>query len=122
MMLERRPVIIAIDFDGTIVTNNFPDIGELIPKAKETIKRLKDEGNILILWTCREGNNLDKALEFCKKEGIEFDAVNENYKQLPFKTSSKIYADYYIDDRAKGVDWEKIYEDISNHQVDPFIK
>lgn len=118
---ERKPII-AIDFDGTIVTNAFPHIGKLMPNAKDVISKLKRDGNIIILWTCREGKNLEKALDFCKEIGIEFDAINENYKYLPFNTSNKIYADYYIDDRAKEVDWKKSYEEISKYKMDPFIK
>jgi hydroxymethylpyrimidine pyrophosphatase-like HAD family hydrolase len=100
-------MIIAIDFDDTIVEDsNWPEVGKFRYKAKEVIKELKKR-HTLILWTCRYGEYLEMAIRFLKENGIEFDYINE-CPLVP--TSNKIYADVYIDDRALGgtVDWERI--------------
>lgn len=103
--------IIAIDFDGTIVEHRFPEIGPLKHGADYFIKKLKQSGCRLILWTCRSGYYLDEAVEFCKGLGIEFDAINDNIPELSFRPWPKIYADIYIDDR-QGLgftDWNETY-------------
>ena len=106
-------MIIAVDFDGTIVTHKYPAMGKEIPFAIKTLKLLQKKGHKLILWTYRPGKDLDKALEFCKKRGLTFYAVNNNFDGEEFDNtySRKIYADIYIDDRnLLGLpDWEKIY-------------
>ena len=99
-------IVVAVDFDGTITQqHDYPEIGAINPLAKMVLPGLKKSGVVLILWTCREGQHLKDAVDFCKFHGIEFDAVNENAPNLPFSTSRKIYADIYIDDRAIPVDW-----------------
>lgn len=95
-----REYIIAVDFDGTIVKHDFPDIGKLKPGAKEALQNLHSKGIKIIIWTCRDGEYLEEMERFLKAEGIPFDAVNENLPSLGFKTSQKIYADLYIDDRS----------------------
>ena len=97
-------MIIAVDFDGTIVEHKYPDIGKPLPFAFETLKMLQKAGYRLILWTIREGNELEEAVEFCRKNGIEFYAVNSNYPDDEPKTSQprKVLADIYIDDRNFG--------------------
>jgi hypothetical protein len=93
---------IAVDFDGTIVENKYPKIGKPLPFAFETLIELQKKGCVLILWTCREGVLLDEAVEFCRKNGVEFYAVNQNHpdEESYIETSRKIDARYYIDDRA----------------------
>ena len=96
-------MIIAVDFDGTIVSDAYPKIG--MPRAKTInyIKCMKEEGCKIILWTCRSDKQLEEALEACRLAGIEFDAVNDNLpevKELYGNNSRKIYADVYIDDRS----------------------
>ncbi len=93
---------IAVDFDGTIVEHKYPAIGRPLLFAFETLKKLQEQRHQLILWTYRSGKELDEAVAFCRKNGIEFYAVNKNYPEEEFdeKTvSRKIQADYYIDDR-----------------------
>lgn len=103
----NKPITIAVDFDGTLCDNAFPEIG--LPK-KQTIswllKKQKDNNVKLILWTCREGEFLDKAVEWCKKYELYFDAINENLPELKFKdfANRKICADIYLDDRALNVE------------------
>ena len=100
-------MIIAIDFDGTLVQHKFPEIGEPIEGAFEVLKIMKNDGHKLILWTCRTdvpaGNFLTQAVEFCKSKGIEFDAINDNiqpYQDNIYTNCRKVYADLYLDDKA----------------------
>jgi len=110
-------MIIAVDFDGTIVEHRYPEIGKIIPNSFKILKKLKADGHILILWTYRCNEELDQAIRFCKKNGLEFHAVNNNSDDEEFDTSysRKIYADIYIDDRnILGLpNWDTIYEIIN---------
>ena len=65
-------MIIAVDFDGTIVEHRYPRIGEEIPFAVETLKLLQQEKHRLILWSVREGELLDEAIEWCRARGLDF--------------------------------------------------
>lgn len=107
-------MVIAVDFDGTIVKHKFPAIGKEIPYAIKTLKLFQEKGHKLILWTYRAGKDLDAAVEFCRKRGLVFHAVNNNFDGEDFDNtySRKIYADIYIDDRnILGIpDWKKMYE------------
>ena len=69
-------MIIAVDFDGTIVEHRYPEIGREIPFAVETLKKLIEDRHQLILWSVREGRLLDEAVEWCRQRGVEFYAVN----------------------------------------------
>lgn len=107
---------IAIDFDGTIVENRYPDIGKERPFATETIKQLSSDGHKLILWTVRSGKSLEDALAWCNKHGVTFYSVNGNNPDgaLSFskkEASPKVDADIYIDDKNIGglPDWGDIY-------------
>lgn len=109
-------MIIAIDFDGTIVEHRYPSIGRELPFAIETLKKLSEEGHRLILWTVREGRLLEEAVAFCRERGLEFYAVNRDYpeeeKGKNNHFSRKLKADLWIDDRNLGglPDWGTIYE------------
>lgn len=110
-------MIIAVDFDGTIVEHKYPEIGKEKPFAIQTLKRLQSERHMLILWTVREGKLLDEAVDFCRKRGLEFYAVNANNPDEQKKDSQstpcrKLRADMYIDDCNIGKlpDWGAIYE------------
>lgn len=105
---------IAIDFDGTIVENRYPKIGTEMPFATDTLKMLQRDKHKLILWTVREGDLLDEAVEWCRKRGVEFYAVNKDYPEEQSRHahySRKIKADLFIDDRNIGglPDWGVIY-------------
>ena len=110
-------MIIAVDFDGTIVEHKYPKIGKELPFAIDTLRTLVEEGHKLILWTSRDGELLEDALKFCRERGLEFYAVNSNYppgalfKQQAGR-SCKVVADLYIDDRNVGglPDWGTIHE------------
>ncbi|MFY0602882.1 MAG: hydrolase [Flavobacteriaceae bacterium] len=119
-MIPRNHLIIAIDFDGTIVEDAYPDIGKPKIFALETIKRLQADGHRLILWTYRSGRKLQEAVDFCTKNEIDFYAVNKNYPEEDFdnKISRKINADLFIDDRNIGgfIGWTEIYKIIYNKE------
>jgi hypothetical protein len=95
-------MIYAVDFDGTLCTNEFPDIG--IPRYTiiDFIKKRRQDGDKIILWTCRSGQNLESAIYWCNELGLEFDAINDNLAEniaCYNNNSRKVNADYYIDDR-----------------------
>lgn len=106
--LWSAPVIIAVDFDGTIVEHEYPEIGATNPEAFRWLKEFQDAGAKLILWTMRsdrpsEGNaTLSDAVGFCRLNGIEFFGVNGNPTQSNWTNSPKAYAQLYIDDAAFG--------------------
>lgn len=114
---------IAIDFDGTIVTHKYPDIGEERPFAIETLKMLQKENHLLILWTVREGKLLKDAIEWCRERGLEFYAVNQDYPEETVENnnnySRKLKADLFIDDRNIGglPDWGTMYKILSEHKT-----
>lgn len=112
-------MIIAVDFDGTIVEHKYPKIGKEKPFALATLKRLQNEGHRIALWTVREGELLQQAIDFCKERGLEFYTVNANFSdEHPEEPgySRKIKADIFIDDRNLGglPDWGTIYEMVHN--------
>ena len=72
-------MVIAVDFDGTIVEHKYPEIGKERPFAIATLKKLQAERHLLILWTVREGQLLNDAIAFCRERGLEFYAVNANH-------------------------------------------
>lgn len=78
---------IAVDFDGTIVTHEYPKIGREIPFAIETLKMLIRDQHRLILWSVREGELLQEAVDWCKERGVEFWAVNKDYPEEATKTT-----------------------------------
>lgn len=92
---------IAIDFDGTVVTHEFPKVGRDIG-AKHVLKRLTEQGHQLILWTMRSGNHLDDAIKWFSDRGIELYGIQANPTQKEWTTSPKAYAQLYIDDAALG--------------------
>lgn len=99
--------IYAFDFDGTLCENRWPEIGPAKPQAIEMAKRIKAEGNIIILWTCRVGERLAEAVSFCRGHGLEFDYVNENVPENIAKYGNdcrKIYANHYVDDKAHCIE------------------
>lgn len=97
-----RPQVVAVDFDGTIVKNVFPGIGEKNKHVIDYMKEVKESGAEIILWTTRQNEKLDEALSFLDRHNIPYDYVNENVPWLNFDTSDKIFADIYLDDRAKN--------------------
>ena len=105
---------IAVDFDGTIVEDEYPKIGKPVIFAFDTLKKLQEDGHRLILWTYRKGRALDEAVQFCENNGIIFYAINKSFPEEEFdpKYSRKINADLFIDDRNIGglMSWGEIYQ------------
>jgi len=106
---------IAVDFDGTIVEHEYPAIGKEKLFAFDTLKALQKQNHQLILWTFRNGKELEDAVGYCRSNGIEFYAVNKSYPEEVFdeKTiSRKILADVFIDDRNVGgfPGWGEIWQ------------
>ena len=131
-------MIIAIDFDGTCVTNEFPRVGIDIG-AVPILKKLTDNGHKLILFTMRSNRNdnnpiedkniqnvtgqfLDDAVNWFKQNNIPLYGIQTNPTQTEWTTSPKAYAQLYIDEAALGcpikydtevsrnafVDWERV--------------
>lgn len=117
-------MLLAIDFDGTIVEHEYPKIGREIPFAFATLKKLQEEGHDLVLWTYRAGKELEEAVEHCRKNGLEFLAVNASFPgdEVDMFTSRKINADVFVDDRNVGglPDWGIIYQLITGKGEMPF--
>ncbi len=105
---------VAIDFDGTIVEHEYPEIGEEKLFAFETLREMQKRGFRLILWTYRTGKELEEALEFCRERGVEFYAVNKSYPEEVFDemVSRKIDVDLFIDDKNIGgfPGWSQIWQ------------
>lgn len=116
-------MIIAIDFDGTVVEHKYPEIGEERPFATETLKMLIKDHHKLILWSVREGKLLQDAVDWCRERGVEFYAVNKDFPEEKVEYndhfSRKIKADLFIDDRNIGglPDWGQIYQMIKERKT-----
>jgi len=112
--LNNDSKVIAVDFDGTVVEHDYPRIGKEMMFAFATLKELNKKGHKLILWTIRTGPLLDEAVEYCKKNGVEFYAVNRNYPEEEFSDniSRKLNADVFIDDRNVGgfLGWSTVWQ------------
>lgn len=110
--------LFSIDFDGTIVEHKYPEIGNPLPNAIETLLKLQEAGAILILNTCREDDNrrkyLTEAVEFCECHGIKFAGINETPLEHEFRSEKyprrKVYAHVYLDDRNfGGFSWDAVW-------------
>ena len=106
---------IAVDFDGTIVEHAYPKIGKEMPFATETLRQLIQDRHKLVLWTVRENELLQEAIDWCKERGVEFYAINRDYPEEEREKnnhfSRKLKVDIWIDDRNIGglPDWVTIY-------------
>jgi len=103
---ENTHAIYAVDFDGTLAVTRFPEIVEPKRKIVAAVKMLKANGHKVILWTSRAGRDLEAAVEWCHGQGLEFDAVNEPLPEQVARWGNdtrKVYADFYIDDKAMSV-------------------
>ena len=94
--------IIAVDFDGTLCENKWPEIGAANWDLIYYLRSWQEQGAKLILWSCRSGDQLDEAVRWCELNGLRFDAVNENLPEsieLFGEDTRKVFANEYIDDR-----------------------
>lgn len=116
-------MVIAVDFDGTIVEHMYPKIGNEIPFATDTLKELIKDGHQLILWSVREDGLLQEAVDWCHRRGVDFWAVNKDYPEEERSKnnhfSRKLKADMFIDDRNVGglPDWGTIYQMIKYNET-----
>jgi len=121
-MVDFSGIKIAVDFDGTIVEHEFPEIGKEKLFAFLTLKELNKRGARLILWTFRTGKELDEAVEFCRKNGVEFYAVNKNYPEeiMNEAVSRKIDADIFIDDKNVGgfPGWSEVWQMLNPFELE----
>lgn len=103
MSKQQYAKIVAVDFDGCLVTNNWPEIGEPIEQVIEQYRLERAAGTKFILWTCRSGKKLDDAVAWCAERDITFDAVNEPLPEVLAVFDGdprKVFANEYWDDRA----------------------
>lgn len=101
--MSQLPYIIAVDFDGTLVEDKFPDIGEKKKTVWKDIEKARKAGAKIILWTSRDGKNLKDAVQFCLDNGLHFDAINENLDEVKVmfdNDTRKVHANEYWDDKA----------------------
>ena len=117
-----KSLFIGVDFDGTCVKHKYPEIGEPLEGAIETILELQEAGHKIILYTMRSEERLVQAVEYLEENGVELYAVNENPTQKYWTKSPKIFCQVYIDDAALGcplehpekgrpfVDWDEVRE------------
>ena len=114
---------IAVDFDGTIVEHKYPKIGAELPFATETLRMLIANRHKLILWSVREGQLLQDAVDWCRERGVEFYAVNKDFPEEDVTRntsfSRKLKVDIFIDDRNIGglPDWGTIYRMIEERKT-----
>ena len=102
----NKPYIIAVDFDNTLEDGAYPSIGNPNIKLIHLLKILRLKGCELILWTCREGKELEEAVKWCKSYNLHFDAINDNTKRAKERWGNnprKVGADFYIDDKNVGI-------------------
>jgi hypothetical protein len=106
-------MLIAVGFDGTIVENKYPEIGEPLLFAIDSLKMLQEKQHQLVLWTPRKGEKLQEAVSFCKQRGLHFYAVNASYEEEIYNAtiSRKISADVFIDCKNIGgiPSWGEIF-------------
>lgn len=112
-------MVIAIDFDGTIVEDAYPAIGEPKIFAFETIKEIQKAHHQIILWTHRQGEELAEAVEFCKKNGVDFYAVNNSFPEEVFEPNSasrKLNCEMFISHKNIGgiEGWGEMWQEIKS--------
>lgn len=96
-------MIYCIDFDGTIVTHEFPRVGRPVPMALETMKQIIKNDDKIVLFTMRSGAELEDAVKYLKENGVELYGINTNPTQKSWTTSPKAYGQSYIDDASIGM-------------------
>lgn len=108
---------IAIDFDGTIVDEAFPNIGQVKPHAKRVMQKIQQYGGVITIWTCRTGIDETNCIDFLTDNGIPFDYFNCNPQELIDRYGTiprKLGADIYIDDKTMfyNIDWLEIEKEL----------
>lgn len=101
-MTDKNSFVICVDFDGTVVTHDYPRIGEPCPGALDTLFALDRANHRIILWTMRSGKELDDAVKYLEDNQIRLYGINQNPDQKSWSGSPKAYGHIYIDDAALG--------------------
>lgn len=104
-------MFIVIDFDGTVVTHDYPRVGKNIG-AVPVLRKLVDKKHQLILFTMRSGKELDQAVNWFKENDIPLFGIQTNPTQHEWTSSPKAYGQLIIDDAALGC--PLMYSDLSN--------
>lgn len=98
-------MIVAVDFDGVLCRDEFPEIGAPNYRMISLMREIIDAGHEVVLWTSRADDRLMEAVRWCEDLGLHFCAVNDNapsnraqYGGLYPNGTRKVYADVYIDD------------------------
>ncbi|RGU89814.1 hypothetical protein DWW31_18355 [Clostridium sp. AF15-17LB] len=100
--MEGYNKIYAVDFDGTLNLGKYPILGQPNMELFNYLIDRQQTGDMIILWTCREGDLLKSAVKYCKNYGLGFDAINDNVQENKDRwgnNTRKVFADYYIDDK-----------------------
>lgn len=111
-------MIIAVDFDGTIVENAYPEIGEPMKGAREALQYFREEGHTIIINSCRAGIYADNMRKWLKSRMFHFDFINENDPKRTAQyggDTRKISADIYIDDKnvfCRSINWFDIMAEV----------
>ena len=125
ILKPNRKLVLAIDFDGTIVTDAYPNIGQLLPNAKQCINDLYEKHNCeIVIWTCRTGVEEFNCRNFLIENNMHFTTINQNTPAVICRwnkdDSRKVYADIYIDDRSqyanKQISWLNIYNFVLDYK------
>lgn len=101
-----KKLILAVDFDGTIAESRWPEIGDPLPGAIDTMNHLHRQGHKIIIWTCRTGLQLNECIHWLHRHNVHYDDINNN---LPERIKAfggdtrKVSADLYVDDKAVGM-------------------
>lgn len=150
--MKKESLVFCVDFDGTCVSHEFPEIGADIGSV-EVLKRIVRNGHKLVLFTMRgnlnvpktadgefltsANNYLEKAVDWFEENGIELHGINVNPTQHHWTNSPKAFGNIYIDDAAIGcplthnsdvskrpfVDWEEIeYILVKKGLLEPELK
>jgi uncharacterized HAD superfamily protein len=123
-----KTLTIAIDFDGTIAESHWPNVGNEIPGAIQTIKRLHKRGHKVIIWTCRTGEPLQHAIQWLIQHNVPYDAINQNLPEhiKRYKGDTrKVHADLYVDDKGLGMRkvksselWDMVRKEVNRMSIE----
>lgn len=118
-----RPIIVAVDFDGILCQDKFPEIGKPNYEMVSFVRRLQDSEVETILWTSRVNDRLAEAVAWCEDRGLHFTSVNDNTpsnKEQYGTDPRKVYADVYMDDRSPWMMYKSCPDGLSetiNHVI-----
>lgn len=113
----ERPVIVAIDFDGILCKDAFPEIGKPNYEVISFVRRMQDSGVETVLWTSRVNDRLNEAVDWCVDYGLHFTAINDNTPNniSEYGTNPrKVFADLYLDDKTAEMLYDPTLNNLNN--------